>query len=105
MTSNNNKIYFVLHQGIFCSYIIRSLQRHGKANFVICTNAKLQLTNQAAVHVFFKKEKRTHAYITAAKAGWNHANKTYPAELITQDLMVQANVVNAASTTTKSAKL
>ncbi len=60
------------------------------------THAELDLTNQAAVQAFFAAEKPTQVYLAAAKVGGIHANNTYPAEFIYQNLMVQANVIDAA---------
>ena len=107
MTSNNNKIYFAGPSRHVCSSIIRTLQRNRETNFVICTHAELELTNQPAVQSFFKKEKRMNAYVTVAKVGGIHAKNTYPAELVYQNLMLQANLIDAASTTktTSSSKL
>jgi len=56
----------------------------------------LDLTNQAAVEAFFKSEKPDQVYLAAAKVGGIHANNTYPAEFIYQNLMVQANVIHSA---------
>jgi len=78
------------------SAIIRALQQQGQTNFVTRTHAELDLTNQAAVQAFFEKEKPTQVYLAAAKVGGIHANNTYPAEFIYQNLMVQANVIDAA---------
>jgi len=60
------------------------------------THAELDLTNQAAVNEFFKQEQPTQVYLAAAKVGGIHANNTYPADFIYQNLMVQANVIEAA---------
>ena len=60
------------------------------------THAELDLTNQAAVQAFFKAEKPTQVYLAAAKVGGIHANNTYPADFIYQNLMMQANVIEAA---------
>jgi len=60
------------------------------------THAELDLTNQAAVQAFFEKEKPTQVYLAAAKVGGIHANNTFPAEFIYQNLMMQANVIDAA---------
>jgi GDP-L-fucose synthase len=78
------------------SAILRALQRQGYTNFVTRTHDELELTNQVAVQTFFEEEKPTHAYLAAAKVGGIHANNTYPAEFIYQNLMVQANVIEAA---------
>jgi GDP-L-fucose synthase len=78
------------------SAIFRALQKQGETNVVARTRAELDLTNQAAVQKFFAQEKPTQVYLAAAKVGGIHANNTYPADFIYQNLMVQANVVDAA---------
>ena len=90
------KIYVAGHRGMVGSAIVRTLQQQGQTNFVTRTHAELDLTNQAAVQAFFEIEKPTQVYLTAAKVGDIHANNTYPAEFIYQNLMVQANVIDAA---------
>jgi GDP-L-fucose synthase len=94
--SQANKIYVAGHRGMVGSAIVRTLQKQGQVNFVTRTHAELDLTNQAAVQAFFEKEKPTQVYLAAAKVGGIHANNTYPAEFIYQNLMVQANVIDAA---------
>jgi GDP-L-fucose synthase len=91
-----DKVYVAGHRGMVGSAIVRALQQQGQANFVTRTHAELDLTNQAAVQAFFEKEKPTQVYLAAAKVGGIHANNTYPAEFIYQNLMVQANVIDAA---------
>ena len=91
-----NKIYVAGHRGVVGSAIVRTLQQQGQTNFVTKTHVELDLTNQAAVQAFFEKEKPTQVYLAAAKVGGIHANNTYPAEFIYQNLMVQANVIDAA---------
>jgi GDP-L-fucose synthase len=78
------------------SAIVRALQKQGERNIVARTHAELDLTDQAAVQQFFAQEKPTQVYLAAAKVGGIHANNTYPADFIYQNLMVQANVVDAA---------
>jgi GDP-L-fucose synthase len=78
------------------SAIVRALQKQGETNIVTRTHAELDLTNQADVQQFFAQEKPTQVYLAAAKVGGIHANNTYPADFIYQNLMVQANVVDAA---------
>ena len=94
--SQAHKIYVAGHRGMVGSAIVRTLQQQGQANFITRTYAELDLTNQAAVQAFFEKEKPTQVYLAAAKVGGIHANNTYPAEFIYQNLMVQANVIDAA---------
>ena len=89
-------IYVAGHRGMVGSAIIRTLEQQGQTSFVTRTHAELDLTNQAAVQAFFKKEKPMQVYLAAAKVGGIHANNTYPAEFIYQNLMVQANVIDAA---------
>jgi GDP-L-fucose synthase len=74
------------------SAIVRALQ----ATVVTRTHAELDLTNQAAVQEFFQQEKPDQVYLAAAKVGGIHANNTYPAEFIYANLMVQANIIDAA---------
>ena len=90
------KIYVAGHRGMVGSAIVRALEQQGHTNFVTCTHAELDLTNQAAVQAFFQKEKPTQVYLAAAKVGGIHANNTYPAEFIYQNLMMSANVIDAA---------
>ena len=78
------------------SAIVRTLQQQGLTNIVTRTHAELDLTNQAAVQAFFKSEKPTEVYLAAAKVGGIHANNTYPAEFIYQNLMMEANIVHSA---------
>ena len=92
------KIYIAGHRGMVGSAILRQLlaQGHPTERIVTRTHAELDLTNQAAVGVFFAAEKPEQVYMAAAKVGGIHANNTYPAEFIYQNLMVQANVIDAA---------
>ncbi len=78
------------------SAIVRQLQAAGHANIVTRTHAELDLTNQAAVRAFFITEKPDQVYVAAGKVGGIHANNTYPAEFIYQNLMIEANIIDAA---------
>ena len=91
-----DKIYVAGHRGMVGSAIVRTLEQQGQTNFVTRTHAELDLINQTTVQAFFQKEKPTQVYLAAAKVGGIHANNTYPAEFIYQNLMVQANVIDAA---------
>ena len=90
------KIYVAGHRGMVGGAIVRALQSQGDNKLVARTHAELDLSNQAAVQVFFAEEKPDHVYLAAAKVGGIHANNTYPADFIYQNLMVQANVIEAA---------
>ena len=99
MTSSlqsDEKIYVAGHSGMVGSAIVRALKKNGEATIVTRTHSELDLSNQAEVQQFFAKEKPTQVYLAAAKVGGIHANNTYPAEFIYQNLMIQANVVDAA---------
>jgi len=78
------------------SAIVCALQKQGGTNVVTNTSRKLDLTNQAAVQQFFAQEKPTQFYLAAAKVGGIHANNTYPADFIYQNLMLQTNVIEEA---------
>lgn len=92
------KIYVAGHRGMVGSAIVRQLlvQGHPADRIVTRTHSELDLTNQAAVNAFFAEEKPYQVYLAAAKVGGIHANNTYPAEFIYQNLMMQANVIDAA---------
>ena len=92
----NQKIYVAGHRGMVGSAIVRNLQAKGYANIVTRTHAQLDLTNQQAVSAFFETEKPEQVYLAAAKVGGIHANNTYPAEFIYDNLMVQGNVIHQA---------
>jgi GDP-L-fucose synthase len=78
------------------SAIVRNLEAKGFTSIVTRTHAELDLTNQAAVKDFFQREKPNQVYLAAAKVGGIHANNTYPAVFIYDNLMVQNNVIHQA---------
>jgi len=92
----NQKIYVAGHRGMVGSAIVRNLLAQGYTNIVTRTHAELDLTNQQAVQTFFAKEKPDQVYLAAAKVGGIHANNTYPAEFIYDNLMMQNNVIHQA---------
>ena len=94
--NRHQKIYVAGHRGMVGAAIVRRLQADGHQNIVMRTHAELDLTNQSAVNEFFEIEKPDQVYLAAAKVGGIHANITYPAEFIYQNLMMEANVINAA---------
>jgi GDP-L-fucose synthase len=89
------KIYVAGHRGMVGSAIVRTLLSQGIAASQILTrtHAELDLCNQAAVNAFFAQEKPTQVYLAAARVGGIHANNTYPADFIYDNLMMQANVI------------
>jgi GDP-L-fucose synthase len=94
----HQKIYVAGHRGMVGSAIVRQLLANKAAQSIIVTrtHAELDLTNQMAVQHFFAQEKPTQVYLAAAKVGGIHANNVYPADFIYQNLMMQANVIEAA---------
>ena len=92
----NQKIYVAGHRGMVGSAIVRNLRAKGYTNIVTRTHAQLELTSQQAVSAFFETEKPEQVYLAAAKVGGIHANNTYPAEFIYDNLMVQGNVIHQA---------
>ncbi|GAB3493471.1 GDP-L-fucose synthase [Curvibacter fontanus] len=96
--SSHHKIYVAGHRGMVGSAIVRGLQAQGvdAQHIITRTHAELDLTDQRAVNEFFGREKPDQVYLAAAKVGGIHANNTYPAEFIYENLMMQANVIHAA---------
>ncbi len=92
----NVKIYIAGHRGMVGSAIQRILQKRGYKNVVTRKHAELDLTNQEAVKQFFNEERPDQVYLAAAKVGGIHANDTYPADFIYQNLMIQSNVIHQA---------
>ena len=93
-----DKIFVAGHRGMVGSAIVRQLLANGQTaeQLITRTHSQLDLINQAAVDAFFAEHRPSQVYLAAAKVGGIHANNTYPAEFIYQNLMVQANVIDAA---------
>ena len=96
MSTVKSKIYVAGHRGMVGSAIVRALESQGDFNIIVRRHDELDLTNQAAVRDFFEVEKPDQVYLAAAKVGGIHANNTYPAEFIYQNLMIEANVIHQA---------
>ena len=88
------KIYVAGHRGLVGSALMRQLATQGYSNIVTRTHAELDLTNQQAVADFFQTEKPAYVFLAAAKVGGIHANNTYPADFIQQNLAIQTNVIH-----------
>jgi GDP-L-fucose synthase len=96
MTLKNKRIYIAGHNGMVGSALIRQL-KHDSSNIIItASREELDLTNQQSVNQFFVNNKIDQVYLAAAKVGGIHANNTYPADFIYQNLMIEANIINAA---------
>lgn len=91
------RIYLAGHRGLVGSALHRRLQADGFTQIITRTHAELDLTQQTAVNTFFAQERPDYVFIAAAKVGGIHANNTYPAEFIYQNLMIEANIIHAAS--------
>tara|TARA_B100000963_G_scaffold362000_1_gene401869 strand:- start:12984 stop:13943 length:960 start_codon:yes stop_codon:yes gene_type:complete len=92
----SDKIYIAGHSGLVGSAIERLLKKRGFKNLLIRSHKELDLTNQRQVNDFFKKEKPNYVILAAAKVGGIHANNTYPADFIYENIMIEANVINSA---------
>lgn len=90
------KIYIAGHRGMVGAAIAARLVSAGYTNLLTRTHAELDLTNQAAVTQFLAYEKPDYIFLSAAKVGGIHANNTYRAEFIYQNLMMESNIVHAA---------
>ncbi|WP_195402644.1 GDP-L-fucose synthase [Clostridium perfringens] len=94
--NKNSKIYVAGHRGLVGSAIVRNLEEKGFKNIICRTHKELDLTNQNEVRRFFEEERPEYVFLAAAKVGGIHANNTYPADFIYENLMIQNNVIKAA---------
>jgi GDP-L-fucose synthase len=92
----HQKIYVAGHKGMVGSALVRKLQALGYTNIVTRSSAELDLRNQAAVQTFFKEEQPAFVFMAAAKVGGIHANNTFRADFIYDNIMMEANVIHAA---------
>jgi len=90
------RIYVAGHRGLVGSAIVRALRARGHADILTRSHDELDLIDQGAVRAFFRAERIDQVYLAAARVGGIHANNTYPAQFIYDNLMVQANVVHEA---------
>ena len=95
----SHKIFVAGHRGMVGSAIVRQLQKESTNEIITATREELDLTNQTSVNEFFAQHKFDQIYLAAAKVGGIHANNTYPADFIYENLMIQANVIHAAHST------
>ena len=92
----NQTIFVAGHRGMVGSAIVRRLRALGYENILTAGRDELNLLDLAAVQGYFQINKIDQVYLAAAKVGGIHANNTYPAEFIYENLMIEANIVHAA---------
>lgn len=96
MHALDQAIFVAGHKGMVGSAIIRRLKALGYSNIITAPRSDVDLLNQQQVDEFFKQTNIQQVYLAAAKVGGIHANNTYPAEFIYQNLMIEANIIHAA---------
>jgi GDP-L-fucose synthase len=94
--NKDSKIYVAGHRGLVGSALMRQLKAQSYQRIVTKTHAELDLTNQQAVADFFSSEKPEYVFLAAAKVGGIHANNTYPADFIHDNLAIQTNIIHQA---------
>ena len=94
--NKTDKIYIAGHKGLVGSAILRLLIKEGYTNLVYKTRKELDLTNQIEVSNFFKQEKPKYVFLAAAKVGGIHANNTYPADFIVDNIQIQTNIIKSS---------
>lgn len=96
MSNDSPTIFVAGHRGMVGSAIVRRLQTLGYENIITRSSSELDLCNQSQVEAFFKAQPIDQVYIAAAKVGGIHANNTYPADFIYDNLMIECNLIDAA---------
>jgi GDP-L-fucose synthase len=96
MTKLDVTTYVAGHRGMVGSALVRALNAAGCQNLVLRTSSELDLRDQAAVREFMMETRPEHVYLAAAKVGGIHANNTYKADFLYDNLMMEANIIEAA---------
>ncbi|HNZ44120.1 MAG TPA: GDP-L-fucose synthase [Bacteroidales bacterium] len=94
MMEKNEKIFIAGHKGMVGSAIMRCLEKKGYSEFVFAPHSEIDLTSQKTVADFFSKEKPDYVFLAAAKVGGIHANNTYRAQFIYENLMIATNIIH-----------
>ena len=94
--NKEDKIYIAGHRGMVGSALLRKLRHEGFENFALADSRQLDLRNQTETGEFFRRQKPSYVFLAAARVGGIHANKTYRAEFLYDNLMIEANVIEAA---------
>lgn len=92
----NKRIFVAGHRGMVGSAIVRQLNQRNNVEIITRTRDELDLLNQQAVNAFFASERIDEVYLAAAKVGGIHANNTYPADFIYENLIMECNIIHAA---------
>jgi len=90
------KIFIAGSAGMVGSALVRALRRCGQDELLLPSHAELDLSHQAAVEHWFARHRPEQVYLAAARVGGIHANSTYPADFIYDNLLIQSNVIHAA---------
>ena len=96
MMEKDALIYVAGHRGMVGSAIVRELERQGYDNILVRSHSELDLTCQAAVNDFFAANRPQYVFLAAAMVGGILANKTYPADFMWHNMMIEMNVINAS---------
>lgn len=94
---NNSKIFVAGHNGLVGSALIRELKRQDYTNIITVDKSELNLCDQGKTYDWFYENRPEYVFLAAAKVGGIEYNKTYPADFIYENLMIQTNVINAAA--------
>lgn len=94
----DSKIFVAGHRGLVGGAIVRALQKAGYGNLILKSRAECDLTNAQSVNAMFEAERPEYVFLAAAKVGGIHANNTYPADFIRDNLLIQNNVIHSAYT-------
>jgi GDP-L-fucose synthase len=94
--NESDAIFVAGHRGLVGSAIVRRLERAGFSNLILRSSRELDLRRQDAVEQFFASERPAYVILAAARVGGIHANDTYPADFIRDNLQIQTNVIDAA---------
>ena len=94
--NKDSKIFVAGHKGMVGSAIVRHLESQGYSNIITVDKRDIDLTSQAEVNIFFNSNEPEYVFLAAAKVGGIHANRTYKADFIYKNLMIQSNVISAA---------
>ena len=92
----DSRIYVAGHRGLVGSALVRALEGQGFTNLILRTHAELDLRDQQATRNFFADERPEYVFLAAARVGGIHANDTYPAEFVHDNLLIQTNIIDAA---------